>query len=145
MHQNPTFAVCTLGCRVNQYESQAISEGLIALGYVLSDFSLPCDLYIVNTCAVTQESSRKSRQMINRAHRLAPEAAIFVTGCEAQRMQKDLATDGVVRRNVLFRIYLPCRENIYFRWSQTVRISGVLFPAKRTNLFQGTLCAGLCL
>ncbi len=88
----PTFAICTLGCRVNQYESQGIAEGLISLGYTQKDFSSPCDLYVINTCAVTQESSRKSRQMIHRAHKTAPQAAIMVTGCEAQRTQEELLT-----------------------------------------------------
>lgn len=63
----PRASVCTLGCRVNQYESEAIEAELEALGFIVADFSEVCDVYIINTCAVTGESERKSRQMIRRA------------------------------------------------------------------------------
>ncbi len=79
-----TVATCTLGCRVNQYESRAIEEYLEARGVEIRDFSEPCDFYIINTCAVTAESERKSRQMCRRALKLNPNAQIVVTGCTAQ-------------------------------------------------------------
>lgn len=79
-----TVAVYTLGCRVNQYESKAISEYLEARGASIRDFSEKCDAYIINTCAVTAESERKSRQMARRAFKLNPEAFIVMTGCQAQ-------------------------------------------------------------
>ena len=84
MLKNVTVAICTLGCRVNQYESRAISEYLEARGASIRDFSEKCDAYIINTCAVTSESERKSRQMARRAHKLNPEAFIVMTGCQAQ-------------------------------------------------------------
>ena len=65
----PTVGICTLGCRVNQYESRAIAEALQNKGFVLRDFSDACDIYVINTCAVTSESERKSRQMARRARR----------------------------------------------------------------------------
>ncbi len=79
-----SVAVCTLGCRVNQYESRAISEYLEARGVVIKSFSEKCDAYIINTCAVTAESEKKGRKMINRAHKLNPDAPIIVTGCQSQ-------------------------------------------------------------
>lgn len=77
-------AICTLGCRVNQYESEAIAEELQSFGFIIADFSEVCDVYIINTCAVTEESERKSRQMIRRAAGKNPNALILVTGCFSQ-------------------------------------------------------------
>ncbi len=92
----PTAAILTLGCRVNQYESQAISQSLEARGILMQPPSAVCDFYIVNTCSVTAESGRKSRQMINRLHKQNPCAKILVTGCEAQRDARSLLeTEGV--------------------------------------------------
>lgn len=79
-----TFSVCTLGCRVNQYESRAIEEEMIREGFLLKSFDESCDVYIINTCAVTAESERKSRQMARRAAKRNPNAVILMTGCQAQ-------------------------------------------------------------
>ena len=76
--------IYTLGCRVNQYESRAISEYLEDRGAVIAPFDSVCDVYVINTCAVTAESERKSRQMARRAHKLNPDAAIVITGCASQ-------------------------------------------------------------
>ncbi len=83
------IALCTLGCRVNQYESRAIEEYLEARGAEIRDFSEPCDFYIINTCAVTAESERKSRQMCRRALKSNPNASVIVTGCQAQLHPED--------------------------------------------------------
>jgi len=99
MTQNakPTAALLTLGCRVNQYESQAISQALEAQGVEILAPTDVCDFYVVNTCSVTAESGRKSRQMIHRLHKQNPGAKILVTGCEAQRdAQSLLSLEGVV-------------------------------------------------
>lgn len=77
-------AVCTLGCRVNQYESEAVCDELRALGFEICDFSSLCDVYIINTCAVTGESERKSRQMVRRAVKTNPNAHVIVMGCFSQ-------------------------------------------------------------
>lgn len=79
-----SVAVCTLGCRVNQYESRAISEYLEERGVIIKPFTEKCDAYIINTCAVTAESEKKGRKMMSRAHKLNPEAPIIVTGCQSQ-------------------------------------------------------------
>lgn len=84
MKSMPRAAIYTLGCRVNQYESTAVSDELIALGFEMCDFSDVCDVYIINTCAVTGESERKSRQMIRRAHTQNPSAHVIVMGCYSQ-------------------------------------------------------------
>ena len=84
IHENPTFAALTLGCKVNQYETEAICEALEAMGFTQRPSHEVCNLYILNTCTVTAESDRKSRQMARRMIQKNPEAAVIVTGCSAQ-------------------------------------------------------------
>jgi threonylcarbamoyladenosine tRNA methylthiotransferase MtaB len=79
-----TFAVATLGCKVNQADSEAISEQMSAAGFVQRDFSERADVYIVNTCTVTHLGDRSSRQMISQARRRHPDALLVVTGCYAE-------------------------------------------------------------
>ena len=80
----PTFAILTLGCKVNQYEAEAIAESLEALGFTQRPSHEPCDVYILNTCTVTAESDRKSRQMARRLIQQNPAARVVITGCSAQ-------------------------------------------------------------
>jgi len=84
LKNNVRVGICTLGCRVNQYESRAISEYIEARGAEIAQFDSVCDAYVINTCAVTAESERKSRQMARRAHKLNPDAPIIMTGCASQ-------------------------------------------------------------
>lgn len=78
-----TVSFCTLGCRVNQYESRALAELFVKQGYTVVEFGKECDVCVVNTCAVTAESERKSAQMIRRAGRLAKD--VRVCGCFIER------------------------------------------------------------
>ena len=91
----PTVAFCTLGCKVNQYDSQAMLELFEEAGYRSVPFSQPADVYVINTCTVTGTGDQKSLQMIRRAHRTAPGAALVVTGCMAQRQAEVLKLPGV--------------------------------------------------
>lgn len=79
-----TAGIYTLGCKVNQYESEAIAERLREYGIAISKPSSVCDIYIINTCTVTAESDRKACQFIRRAIQKNPDAYILVTGCLAQ-------------------------------------------------------------
>lgn len=79
-----TAAFYTLGCKVNQYETQAITELFKDRGYDIKDFSDVCDVYVINTCTVTAMSDRKSRQIIRRAKKQNPDSIVVVTGCYAQ-------------------------------------------------------------
>ena len=79
-----TAGIYTLGCKVNQYESEAIAERLKAHGIEISKPSSVCDIYIINTCTVTAESDRKACQFIRRAIQKNPDAYVLVTGCLAQ-------------------------------------------------------------
>ena len=91
-----TFGVYTLGCKVNQYETEAVAELFEKEGYRHVPFENKADVYIINTCSVTGESDRKNRQVIRRAHRINPEAVIAVMGCYAQVSEKEVrAIEGV--------------------------------------------------
>jgi len=77
-------AITTLGCKVNQYESAAMGESLEKLGFRLVPFLEEADYYIINTCTVTGRTDYQSRQLVRRAGKTNPQAAIIVTGCYAQ-------------------------------------------------------------
>lgn len=88
---------CTLGCKVNQYETEYVRQGLLGIGYRDAAASEPADLCVVNTCTVTNESDGKSRQLIRRLARENPAAQIVVMGCYATRAPRELAAlPGVV-------------------------------------------------
>ncbi|OCN04603.1 tRNA (N(6)-L-threonylcarbamoyladenosine(37)-C(2))-methylthiotransferase MtaB [Erysipelotrichaceae bacterium MTC7] len=78
------FAIATLGCKVNLYESESYVEQLKQLGYQEVDFKEPADIYIINTCAVTNTASQKSRQKINQAKTHNADAFVCVVGCYVQ-------------------------------------------------------------
>ncbi len=93
---SPTIAFYTLGCKVNQYESEAIAQALIPHGFVLTSPDCAADFYVINTCTVTAQSDRKARQFIRRAQHHNPAAHILVTGCLAQTDPDSIsAIDGV--------------------------------------------------
>ena len=79
-----TVATYTLGCKVNQYETNAVEEIFTQNGYTLTDFDDKSDIYIINTCTVTSMSDRKSRQVIRRAKKNNKDAVVVVMGCYAQ-------------------------------------------------------------
>ena len=78
------FAFYTLGCKTNQYETQAMEQLLTELGHEIGQFDQPCDGYIINTCSVTAVSDKKCRNMIRRTKRAHPYALFAVCGCFAQ-------------------------------------------------------------
>src|SRR5579872_201761 len=95
MHDYPkeetTFAVATLGCKVNQADSEAISEQMTSAGFAQRDFNDIADVYIVNTCTVTHMGDRSSRSLISQARRRHPDALLVVTGCYAEANPKAVA------------------------------------------------------
>ena len=76
-----TVGICTLGCKVNTYESEFIMNELKKAGYEIGDFNDICDVYIINTCTVTNSSDSKSKKMIRQAIRRNPEACVVAMGC----------------------------------------------------------------
>ena len=95
MIENRTVAFHTLGCKVNQYDTQAMRERFEEAGFRTVDFEDRADVYVVNTCTVTGTGDKKSMQTIRRCHRNNPDAAIVVTGCLAQRAADELKLPGV--------------------------------------------------
>jgi threonylcarbamoyladenosine tRNA methylthiotransferase MtaB len=92
--RNKTVAFCTLGCKVNQYETQALRERFAAYGYTIVSEDEGADVCVINTCTVTGLSDRKSRQLIRRARRLRPDGIIAVIGCYAQMKPREAAAAG---------------------------------------------------
>ncbi len=86
-----TAGIYTLGCKVNQYESEAVAEALVKEGFSILSPTESCDLYIINTCTVTAESDRKARQFIRRAIRRNPDAFVLVMGCLSQTRPETVA------------------------------------------------------
>lgn len=82
--RSKTISLYTLGCKVNQYESEAMAEQFIGQGYEVKDYRDLCDYYVINTCTVTSISDRKSRQFMRRAKKNNPHAVIVVVGCYSQ-------------------------------------------------------------
>lgn len=83
-------SICTLGCKVNKYESEAIEELLVNNNYKIVDFAEFADVYIINTCTVTAMSEKKSRQMIRRTKKLNPDAVVVVMGCYSQKSPEEI-------------------------------------------------------
>ncbi len=96
MDKKITVGILALGCKVNQYESEAIAEALTDKGFEILSHSEKCDAYIINTCTVTAESDRKARQMIRRMITKNPAAFVLVTGCYSQVSPEEVAAiEGV--------------------------------------------------
>lgn len=91
----PTIAVHTLGCKVNQYDSEAMLESFEKAGYESVSFERDADVYLVNTCTVTGTGEQKSLKLIRRLNREHPNAGIIVAGCLAQRDAEKVALPGV--------------------------------------------------
>ncbi len=90
----PSVAFHTLGCKVNQYDAQAMLERFIAAGYDVRDFSQKADVYVVNTCTVTGTGDKKSMNAVRRAQKLNPAAEVVIAGCLAQRDGEKLLDTG---------------------------------------------------
>ncbi len=87
--------VFTLGCKVNEAESAGIMSALEEDGWEVSDRLSPADIYVLNTCAVTREAEKKSRQLVTRAKRFNPQARVYVCGCASQKDAEQFRERGV--------------------------------------------------
>lgn len=83
-------AFCTLGCKVNQYETNAMEQKFLQAGYQIKNFNEKADIYIINTCTVTNMSDKKSRQMIRKAKQLNKNAIVVAVGCYVQTAKEEL-------------------------------------------------------
>lgn len=121
MVKDKKIAFLTLGCKVNSYETEAMQALLVREGAVVCEFHETADIYIVNTCSVTNMADRKSRQMLHKARKKNPEAVIVAAGCYAQTADvealKENGIDVIVGNNQKKEIveilngYLEGREN----------------------------------
>lgn len=89
-NKKKTAAIITLGCKVNQYETNAMSQKLLENGYEVVEHNQKADVYIINTCTVTNMSDRKSRQMIRKAKEMNPQAKVIAVGCYVQVAKKEV-------------------------------------------------------
>ena len=90
MSFNKRVAFYTLGCKVNQYETESIKNQLLKKGYTETAFEEKAEIYIVNSCTVTSVADRKTRNMLRRAKKINPRGIVIVTGCYAQTNSKEL-------------------------------------------------------
>ena len=91
-----TVAFCTLGCKVNQYETDAVRGSFEAEGYEVKEFSQEASVYVINTCTVTNMADRKSRQMMHRAKKKNPDGIIVAVGCYVQAAKEQLEEDTLI-------------------------------------------------
>lgn len=89
-NSNKKVAFCSLGCKVNQYETNAMAQKFVSNGYEIVEFDEYADVYIVNTCTVTNIADRKSRQMLRRAKEINKDATLVACGCYAQVAKEEL-------------------------------------------------------
>lgn len=111
-------AIHNLGCKVNSYEAESMEQMLIAAGYTIVPFdeNVPADVYIINTCSVTNIADRKSRQMLHKAKKMNPQAVVVAAGCyvqaDSENVQKDSAVDIVLGNNCKINI-VEALENYF--------------------------------
>jgi threonylcarbamoyladenosine tRNA methylthiotransferase MtaB len=113
-----TCAFITLGCKVNQYETQAIRESLAAKGFTEANPEQAADLYVINTCTVTSVSDEKSRQYIKKVRRKNPRATVVVTGCyaeaDAETIKKMEGVDFVITKSEEAHLAeIICRDTVH--------------------------------
>lgn len=113
-----TFSIYSLGCKVNIYESEYVCDLMLKNGFTLKNFEEECDIYIINTCSVTNESDKKSRKIINKAKRTNPSAIILVMGCYSQSSYNEIDADIIIgnkdKSQVVYLIneYIKNKEKI---------------------------------
>ena len=95
-YRNMRAALHNLGCKVNQYETDAMENMLREAGFEIVPFTEKADVYVINTCSVTNMADRKSRQMIHRVHKLNPQAAIVAAGCYVQTSEEQAKADEAI-------------------------------------------------
>lgn len=102
------IAVKTLGCKLNFSESATLERRLLSLGYLVVPFDAPADVYVVNTCAVTEQAGRKCRYYVHRVRQRQPQAKVVLMGCysalKAGQLQSELGADMVLGSNTKFQL-----------------------------------------
>ena len=96
MSERKKAALHNLGCKVNSYETEAMQELLEQAGYEIVPFAPGADVYVINTCTVTNMADRKSRQMLHRAKKMNPDAVVVAAGCYVQAAAEEAAADEAI-------------------------------------------------
>lgn len=109
------IVVYNLGCKVNQYESDSIVKQLVDMGHTVSESLEYADIYILNTCAVTNEAERKSRQTVTKCNKLNPNAKIYVCGCASQNNAENFLN----KKNVQYIIGVANKANLIDSFNNT--------------------------
>src|SRR3982751_6008043 len=91
MDKQRTVAFHTLGCKLNFSETSTLSRQLEAEGFMKKEFDDKADVYVINTCSVTENADKECRQLVRRIQRKAPESFVVITGCYAQLKPKEIA------------------------------------------------------
>lgn len=134
--KNLKVAFATLGCRMNQFETSALEEKFVNNGYILTNFEDIADVYVVNTCTVTNDADRTSRKVLRQAKRRNPNAVIVATGCYAQVSPEKLAQmeeiDLVIGNSHKTAVYEIVENYINERRSEKVFIDNIF----RQNHFE---------
>ena len=121
-------ALHNLGCKVNAYETDAMQQLLEENGYEIVPFTECADVYVINTCSVTNMADRKSRQMIHRARKKNPQAIVVAAGCYVQtsteEVIEDLAVDIVIGNN---------QKIIWWIVSQILRAKTIRYVRRMQN------------
>lgn len=146
--QNRTVAFVTLGCKLNFSETSTIAQQFVEAGYERVAQNRPADIYVINTCSVTEHADKKCRNFIRKLHKQNPEAIIAVTGCYAQlKPQEILDIEGVSlvvgadRKGDVFQLVneIPAKSGGAFSYSCAISEVKSIFPAfsqgERTRSF----------
>ena len=108
MFDNKKVAFYTLGCKLNFSETSTIGRQLVDIGFIKTEFDNKADLYVINTCSVTENANRECRRIIRKAKKISPEAFVVVTGCFAQLKPKEISdikgVDMVLGANEKFNL-----------------------------------------
>ncbi len=120
--------ICSLGCKVNIYESEFVISKLKQNNYKIVSFDDEADIYIINTCSVTNESDKKSRKMINRARKNNPDACIIVMGCYSQVSSNEIEADIILGNKDKSKII-----EILDEYLETKRKQKIIYDLKETE------------
>ena len=146
-NKKKTAAIITLGCKVNQYETNAMSQKLLENGYEVVEHNQKADVYIINTCTVTNMSDRKSRQMIRKAKEMNPQAKVIAVGCYVQVAKKEVEKIEKINQTIadinnnLDKMYMDklkgiLQEEDYIRVAQKLGSERVKLNEKKQELEQ---------
>ncbi|MBU0599907.1 tRNA (N(6)-L-threonylcarbamoyladenosine(37)-C(2))-methylthiotransferase MtaB [bacterium] len=125
-----SLAVATLGCKVNQYESQAIKEQFQASDFTLVNFSEKADVYVINTCMVTKKSEKESRQIIKKVSQKNKEAKIIITGCYARYLPEE-----IFRKKGVLVVDNQEKDKLFNQYQQDQNLNQELNQERKKTIF----------